>query len=71
MICHCHADTKTAGVFNCNIMGEYSTFKIKQGQEFVKIYQAKLCDTEREDDDKKSTTKLIRLVFFFFFFFFY
>jgi hypothetical protein len=46
MICHCLADTKTAGVFNCNIMGEYSTFKIKQGQEFVKIYQAKLSEIE-------------------------
>jgi hypothetical protein len=57
MICHCLADTKTAGVFNCNIMGEYSTFKIKQGQEFVKIYQAKLSEIE-SGKDEKSTTKL-------------
>jgi len=57
MICHCHADTKTAGVYNCNIMGEYSTFKIQQGQEFVKIYQAKLTETE-SGKDEKSTTKL-------------
>jgi hypothetical protein len=57
MICHCKADTKTAGVFNCNIMGEYSTFKIKQGQEFVKIYQAKLAETEGGKNEE-STTKL-------------
>lgn len=46
MICHCLADTKTAGINNCNIMGEYSTFKINKGAEFVKIYQAKLSNTE-------------------------
>ncbi|CAF2534220.1 unnamed protein product [Rotaria sp. Silwood2] len=57
MICHCHADTKTAGVFNCNIMGEYSTFKLKQGQEFVKIYQVKLSETE-SGKNESSNTKL-------------
>jgi hypothetical protein len=33
MICHWHADTKTADAFNCKIMGEYSTFKIIQGDD--------------------------------------
>ena len=55
MICHCHADTKTAGVFNCNIMGEYSTFKIIQGEEFVKLYQAKLAETEGGKDEETKT----------------
>ncbi|CAF1164797.1 unnamed protein product [Didymodactylos carnosus] len=52
MICHCQADTKTAGVYNCNIMGEYSTFKVKQGNEFVKIYQAKSSETEAGSKEK-------------------
>ena len=57
MICHCLADTKTTGVNNCNIMGENSTFKLKQGQEFIKIYQVKLSETE-SGKDETSTTKL-------------
>ncbi|CAF3355299.1 unnamed protein product [Rotaria sp. Silwood1] len=55
MICHCLADTKTTGVFNCNIMGEHSTFKLKQGQEFVKIYQVKLSETESGKNESSST----------------
>ena len=57
MICHCHADSKTAGVFNCNIMGEYSTFKVNQGEEFVKVYQAVLSKTA-SGEGKEMTTKL-------------
>lgn len=55
MICHCHADTKTAGVFNCNIMGEYGTFQILQGEEFVKVYQAKMAQTEGGANEKSET----------------
>jgi hypothetical protein len=55
MICHCHADTKTAGVYNCNIMGDYSTLKIRQGEEYVKVYQVKLSDTEGGANEKSST----------------
>lgn len=58
MICHCLADTKTTGVNNCNIMGEYATLVIKTGAEFLKIYQAKLCDTEQEKNETTTSTTL-------------
>ncbi|CAF0848708.1 unnamed protein product, partial [Didymodactylos carnosus] len=52
LICHCLTDTKTAGVYNCNIMDEKSTFKIQQGKEYVKVYQVKLTNTEKDKGGK-------------------
>ena len=36
-------------------MGEYATFKIVQGKEFVKMYQAKLAETEGGKNEESKT----------------
>ena len=36
-------------------MGEYATFQILQGEEFVKVYQAKLANTEGGKEEKSAT----------------
>jgi hypothetical protein len=40
MICHCIADRKTSGFYNCNIMGQMDSLEV-HGEEFIKKYQVR------------------------------
>lgn len=54
MICHCIADTKTSGRYNCNIMGESKTMKI-EGADNIKTYQSVLGKDEHTGQEILST----------------
>ncbi|KAJ3332648.1 hypothetical protein HDU76_013534 [Blyttiomyces sp. JEL0837] len=53
MICHCKADTKTAGIMTTNIMAEASSLIVK-GRQHISVYQRKT-GTNDDGSDKLST----------------